>query len=88
MNHKNTENKFTEPSNQLCSLNNVVANTYDLRNENTVFLSDFTLLSPPFPRDTLLSCCGYSFSSKALDIYLIVRRHCLIEGPSGVHKIH
>lgn len=46
MNHKNTENNFIEPSNQLCTLNNVVINTYDLRDENTVFLSDFTLLSP------------------------------------------
>lgn len=70
MNHKNTENNFIEPSNQLCTLNNVVINTYDLRDENTVFLSDFTLLSPLFPRDTLLSCCGYSFSSKALDFSL------------------
>lgn len=64
MNHKNTENNFIEPSNQLCTLNNVVINTYDLRDDNTVFLSDFTLLSPLFPETPYCPVVGTVFLLK------------------------
>ena len=80
-----TENNLIEPSNLLHSLNNIVINTYYLRNKN---ITQIHPIFASFFRDPILFCCIHCSSFGTLEIYVIVRSQLLIEDSSDIHLIH